>query len=153
MRIGIDFGGTKIEVIAIDDQGLVLVRQRIATPRHDYEACLRAIRDLVCLVETQSGTTGSVGIGIPGTISPATGLVKGANSTWLNGQALHQDIEKILNRPVRVQNDANCFAVSEAHDGAAAGLLVVAAIILGTGCGAGLAVHGKALAGLQLQTG
>ncbi len=149
MRIGIDWGGTKIEVIALDEGGDVLLRERVATPQNDYQACVKAACDLVSLVEEKIKQTGSVGIGIPGTISPATGFVKNANSTWLNGQPLKQDLEAALKREVRIANDANCFAVSEAVDGAGEGRHVVAGIIIGTGCGSGIAIDGKALAGAQ----
>ena len=149
MRIGIDWGGTKLEVIALDDVGKVLLRERILTPRDDYNGCVKAVRDLVLEAELKIGEVGSVGIGIPGTISPATGLVKNANSTWMNGKPLLQDIQKALDRDIRIQNDANCFAVSEAIDGAGEGAHVVAGVILGTGCGCGIAINGKALAGRQ----
>lgn len=149
MRIGIDWGGTKLEVIALDDEGTPLMRERIATPRDDYTACIHAVRDLVLRVEEKTGKSGSVGIGIPGTISPATGLVKNANSTWMNGKPLLQDMKNALNREVRIQNDANCFAVSEAFDGVGTGAHIVAGIILGTGCGCGIAIDGVAHAGRQ----
>lgn len=149
MRIGIDWGGTKLEAIALDRAGKTLVRERVKTPRDDYDACIRAVRDLVALAEERTGRHGTLGIAIPGTLSPATGLVKNANSTWMNGKPLREDIEAALARPVRIQNDANCFAVSEAADGAGAGYPVVAGVILGTGCGAGIAISGKALFGAQ----
>src|SRR4051812_36204943 len=147
MRIGIDWGGTKIEAIALSDAGAVLARKRIATPQHDYDACIAAVAHLVREIEDSLGQTGTVGIGIPGVISPATGLVKNANSVWLNGRPLDADMERALGRPVRVENDANCLAVSEAVDGAGAGAGVVWAVILGTGAGSGVAVQGRALAG------
>ena len=147
MRIGIDWGGTKLEVIALGDDGQVLLRERMPTPQDDYDACVNAVRDLVLLAETKTGKSGTVGIGIPGTISPATGLVKNANSTWLNGKPLLEDMRSALARDVRIQNDANCFAVSEAVDGAGMGAQVVAGVILGTGCGCGIAIDGKALVG------
>lgn len=149
IRIGVDWGGTKIEVIALDEAGAVLIRERKKTPRDDYNACIKTVADLVSMAEMRSGQRGSVGIGIPGTISPATGLVKNANSTWLNGKPLIDDMEAALARPVRIQNDANCFAVSEAIDGAGAGAPIVVGIILGTGCGAGIALDGKAVFGAQ----
>lgn len=149
MRIGVDWGGTKIEAIALDDAGAELIRRRIPTPRDDYAACVAAACDLVLSIETELGERGSVGIGIPGSISPASGLVKNANSTWLNGRPLKADMEAALSRNVRVENDANCLAVSEARDGAAEGAQVVLAVIIGTGCGSGLAVDGKALSGRQ----
>ncbi len=147
MRIGIDWGGTKIEAIALSDAGAVLARKRIATPQHDYEACIAAVARLVAEIEATLGRTGTVGIGIPGAISPATGLVKNANSVWLNGRPLDADMERALGRPVRVENDANCLAVSEAVDGAGAGAAVVWAVILGTGAGSGIAVQARALVG------
>jgi fructokinase len=147
MLIGIDWGGTKIEAIALAADGRTLARRRIATPQHDYEACIRAAAGLVLAVEDEAGETGSVGIGIPGAISPATGLVRNANSTWLNGRPLDRDMAEALKRPVRVENDANCLAVSEAADGAGQGAAVVFAAILGTGVGSGIAVAGRALSG------
>jgi fructokinase len=147
MRIGIDLGGTKIEGIALADDGAVRARQRVATPRDDYEGTLEAIADLIAEVERQAGERGSVGIGIPGALSPATRRVKNANSVWLNGQALDKDLEKRLGRPLRFANDANCFALSEATDGAAAGARVVFGAILGTGCGGGVVVDGRVLTG------
>lgn len=149
IRIGIDWGGTKLEVIALDKTGASLIRERIKTPRDDYDACIKAVVDLVNMAEARTGQTGTVGIGIPGTLSPLTGLVKNANSTWMNGKPLMSDIENALSRPLRIQNDANCFAVSEAIDGAGAGKSLVVGIILGTGCGAGIALDGKALVGAQ----
>ncbi len=113
MLIGIDWGGTKIEAIALDEDGTALARRRIATPQHDYDAGIRAAADLVRGIEAELGRDGTVGIGIPGAISPATGLVKNANSTWLNGRPLDKDIEQALGEPVRVENDANCLAVSK----------------------------------------
>ena len=147
MRIGVDLGGTKIEAAALDMGGELVVRRRVPTPRGDYEATLAAIRDLVAAVEAEAGGSGSVGVGIPGTISPATGLVKNANSTWINGKPLRDDLERALGRSVRLANDANCFALSEAVDGAAAGFPVVFGVILGTGVGGGIAVHGRVLTG------
>lgn len=147
MRIGIDLGGTKIEAIALSESGDTLFRQRVATPRDDYQKTLEAIADLVNLAEEKTGEKGSVGIGIPGTLSPFTKRVKNANSTWLNGQPLDKDLHKLLNREVRIANDANCLAVSEAVDGAAAGKQTVFAGIIGTGCGAGVALNGQAHSG------
>ncbi len=149
MRIGIDWGGTKIEIIALGDDCETLLRERIATPVGDYRACIQSACELVLKAEAKTGIKGSVGIGIPGTISPVTGLVKNANSTWLNAQPLLEDMQTALAREVRIQNDANCFAVSEAIDGAGKGAHVVAGIILGTGCGSGITIDGKALAGRQ----
>ncbi|HBO24179.1 fructokinase [Providencia sp.] len=147
MRIGIDLGGTKIEVIALDDAGDSLFRKRIPTPRGDYLATLNAIVGLVNEAEAATGMTGTVGVGIPGTLSPVTGKVKNANSTWLNGQYFDADLSKLLERPVKVANDANCLAVSEAVDGAGAGAKVVFAVIIGTGCGAGIAINGQVHSG------
>jgi fructokinase len=142
MRIGIDLGGTKIEALAIDDRGTELARHRVDTPRDDYEATIKAIVALVHRMEAETGKTGTVGVGIPGTISRVTGRVKNANSTWLNGQPFHTDLTAALGREVRVANDANCLAVSEATDGAAAGIRFVYGVILGTGCGGGVALEG-----------
>ncbi|MDH5407835.1 MAG: fructokinase [Gammaproteobacteria bacterium] len=147
MRIGIDLGGTKIEGIALDTQGAELFRQRVATPQHDYKATVKAICDLVEAVETETKQTGTVGMGIPGAISPATGLVKNANSTWLIGQPLKQDLESQLDREVRIANDANCFAVSEATDGAAKHANVVFGVIIGTGTGGGICINKQTLIG------
>jgi len=147
VRIGIDWGGTKIEAIALSDAGMVLARKRIATPKHDYKACVAAAAGLVREIETAVGQTGTVGIGIPGAISPATGLVKNANSVWLNGRPLDRDMAQALGRAVRIENDANCLAVSEAVDGAGSGADVVWAVILGTGAGSGIAVRGRPLVG------
>lgn len=143
-RVGIDLGGTKIAGIVLGPGGEIRAEARIAAPRDDYRASLDAIAGLVARLETDSGASGTVGIGMPGSISPGTGLVQNANSTWLNGQALQRDIEAILGGPVRLANDANCFALSEAVDGAAAGARSVFGVILGTGCGGGL-VFGGAL--------
>ncbi|HEY9347526.1 MAG TPA: ROK family protein, partial [Inquilinus sp.] len=143
MRIGVDLGGTKIEAIALDDAGTELHRQRIPTPRH-YEGTVQAIRDLVGAVEAAVGERGSVGVGMPGVLSPQTGLVKNANSTWLIGKPFDKDLSAALGREVRCENDANCLAVSEATDGAAAGKGLVFAVIIGTGTGAGIAVNGRA---------
>ena len=137
MRIGIDLGGTKTEGIALGEGGGELFRRRIDTPR-DYEGTLAALVGLVAEIERETGETGTVGVGIPGAISPATGLVKNANSTWLIGKPLDRDLAGRLGRPVRVTNDANCFALSEAVDGAGAGAAMVFGVILGTGVGGGL---------------
>ncbi|MDU5684753.1 MAG: fructokinase [Kluyvera cryocrescens] len=142
MRIGIDLGGTKTEVIALGDQGEQLYRHRLPTPR-DYQQTIENIAHLVALAEEATGKIGTVGIGIPGSISPYTGGVKNANSTWLNGQPFDKDLSQRLNREVRLANDANCLAVSEAIDGAAAGAQTVFAVIIGTGCGAGVAMNGR----------
>ncbi|MCK1144790.1 fructokinase [Providencia stuartii] len=147
MRIGIDLGGTKIEVIALEDNGDTLFRKRVATPRGNYRATLDAIAGLVNDAEMATGKRGRVGVGIPGTLSPVTGKVKNANSTWLNGQFFDADLANILERPVKVANDANCLAVSEAVDGAGKGAPVVFAVIVGTGCGAGIAINGQVHSG------
>ena len=152
MRIGVDLGGTKIEAIALSPGGQETARLRVTTPR-DYAACLDAIAALVRELERGAGAVGTVGVGIPGTVVPRTGLVKNANSTWLNGRPLARDLEGRLGRPVRVMNDANCFALSEATDGAAAGTEVVFGIILGTGVGGGLVVDGRCLSGANLIAG
>jgi fructokinase len=141
-RIGIDLGGTKIEIIVLAPDGSVALRHRIATPGR-YEDTVEAIAGLVRAAEAQLGVTATVGIGIPGVISPATGLVKNANSIALNGRRFDHDISQALGREVRVDNDANCFALSEATDGAGAGYGVVFGVILGTGCGAGIVIHGR----------
>ena len=146
MRIGIDLGGTKIEAIAIDGSR-ELVRRRVSAPRGDYDATIAAVRDLVAGIETELGTKGTVGVGIPGAISNVTGLVKNANSTWLIGHALDRDLERALERPLRVSNDANCFALSEATDGAGEGANTVFGVILGTGTGGGVVVNGRVLEG------
>lgn len=143
MRIGIDLGGTKIEAIALADDGSTLFRQRVATPRHSYAETLQAIVALVTQAEQATMMRGTVGVGIPGTLSPYTGKVKNANSVWLNGQLLDNDLADLLQRPVRLANDANCFALSEATDGAGAGQATVFAVIIGTGCGSGLALNGR----------
>lgn len=144
MRLGIDWGGTKIEIIALSQDGQELFRQRVDTPRDDYQGCLEAVKFLVDAAETATGQTGTLGLGIPGSLSPKSGLVKNANSTWMNGKPLDKDLEKVVGRPVRIQNDANCLAVSEATDGAGAGAHVVHAIIIGTGSGSGIAIDAKA---------
>ncbi|MCU1225320.1 MAG: hypothetical protein JWQ42_3413 [Edaphobacter sp.] len=147
MRIGIDLGGTKIEALAIDNKGVELARHRIDAPRDDYAASISAMAGLVHRLEEETGRIGTVGAGIPGSISGKTGLVKNSNSTWLNGTPLHHDLATALGREVRVANDANCLAVSEATDGAAAGKRVVFGVILGTGCGGGIALNGQVHAG------
>lgn len=147
MRIGIDLGGTKIEAIVLAPDGDIPFRRRVATPRGDYDGTIEAIASLVGEAEAAIGCAASVGIGMPGAISPATGLVKNANSTWLNGRPLDRDLAARLGRPVRLANDANCFALSEASDGAAAGAPVVFGVIVGTGCGGGVVVNGQVLTG------
>ena len=148
-RIGVDLGGTKIEAIALADDGSIPVRLRVATPRHDYRGTLETIAQLVREIESRIGRQASVGVGMPGAISPATGLVKNANSTWLNGKALSEDLSALLDRPIRFANDANCFALSEASDGAAAGASCVFGVIVGTGTGGGVVVNGRVLTGIN----
>lgn len=147
MRIGVDLGGTKIEAAALDRTGAVRARRRVATPRDDYGGTVEAIAGLVEELEQSVGRRCAVGIGIPGTISLATGRVKNANSTWLNGRPLAGDLERRLARPLRLANDANCFALSEARDGAGAGARVVFGVIVGTGTGGGVVVDGRVLVG------
>ncbi len=147
LRIGIDLGGTKTEVIALSDTGQELFRHRVNTPRDDYPATVQAIVDLVTLAEQKTGETGTVGLGIPGSLSPYSKRVKNANSTWLNGQPLDKDLAQALNREVRIANDANCLAVSEAVDGAGAGQSLVFGVIIGTGSGAGVAINGESRIG------
>jgi fructokinase len=147
MRIGIDLGGTKIEIIALDEQGAELHRERLATPRGSYDGTIDALASLVATAERVIGRRGRIGIAMPGAISPATGLVKNANSTWLNGRRLRADIEAALGRAVRLTNDANCFALSEATDGAGAGAETVFGVIAGTGTGGGIVVQGHLCTG------
>ena len=149
-RIGVDLGGTKIEAIALDGEGAELLRRRVAAPRGDYAATLATIAALVAAVEEGAGIApglASVGVGTPGSRSPRTGLLRGSNSVWLNGRPIREDLEARLGRPVAVANDANCFALSEATDGAGAGAAVVFGVILGTGVGGGVVIDGRALAG------
>ena len=155
LRIGIDLGGTKIEIIALDARGAVLLRERVATPRGDYAATVAAIAGLVQGAEGKLGVGGTVtvGVGIPGAESQVTGLIKNANSTWLIGRPLRADLAAALGRPVRLANDANCFALSEATDGAAAGAGVVFGVILGTGVGGGIVVDGRVLVGANAIAG
>ncbi|CAO3426759.1 ROK family protein [Azospirillum doebereinerae] len=147
IRIGIDLGGTKTEGIALDPTGKPLARRRVPSARDDYAGTLATIAGLVQALEGEAGGRASVGVGIPGAISPATGLVKNANSTWLIGRPFDRDLAQALGRTVRIENDANCLAVSEAADGAGAGCGVVFAAILGTGCGAGIVLRGRPLTG------
>jgi fructokinase len=149
VRIGIDLGGTKTEIVVLDaTSGTELLRRRVSTER-TYEGVVRGVRDLVETAERDLGRTGTVGVGIPGTISKETGCIKNANSTWINGRPLDRDLAHALGREVRLENDANCFAVSEARDGAGAGCEVVFGVILGTGVGAGLVVDGRCLRGVN----
>jgi fructokinase len=147
IRIGVDLGGTKIEAMALDGDGVVLLRRRVATPAQDYSAILGAIVDLIASVEHELGRRGTVGIAMPGAVSTRTGLVKNANTVVLIGRPLEADLAEKLARPVRLENDANCFALSEAVDGAAASAKVVFGVILGTGVGAGLVVDGRIIIG------
>lgn len=151
-RIGIDLGGTKIEIAMLGADGEEVLRERTPTP-HGYDASLATLAELVRASEARIGVTATVGIGIPGVISPATGVVKNANSIALNGHPLDRDLSKLLDREIRVENDANCFALSEATDGAGAGAPVVFGVILGTGCGGGVVVHGKVIQGPHRLTG
>ena len=148
LRIGVDLGGTKIEAIALDRSGREVFRKRVPTPRGDYAATISAVQSLV-----QEIGEGTVGIGIPGAESKATGLIKNANSTWLIGKPLRQDLEQALNREVRIENDANCFVLSEAVDGAGKGAAVVFGVILGTGVGGGVVVDGKVIRGANAIAG
>jgi fructokinase len=143
MRIGVDLGGTKIEAVALSPDGTVLARHRVPTPRDDYPGTVAAIAELVGAIELATAARGTVGVGIPGAISPATRLVKNANSVWLNGRPLADDLSRALDRPVRLANDANCFALSEAVDGAGLGARLVFGVIVGTGTGGGLVLDGK----------
>jgi fructokinase len=147
IRVGIDLGGTKIEAVALDGSGHTLAQRRVRTPAGDYAATVRAVADLVHAVERELGASGTVGIGTPGAISPATGLLKNSNSTCLNGRPLDADLAAALGRPVRLANDANCFALSEAMDGAGAGAEVVFGVIIGTGTGGGIVVNRRCLRG------
>ncbi len=149
LSLGIDLGGSKIEIIALDAQGNERLRRRIATPQNDYPATIAAVVDLVHAAEHELGLTGTVGIGTPGALSHATGRMKNCNSTCLNGRPLKTDLEAALNREIRLSNDANCFALSEATDGAAAGAEVVFGVILGTGVGGGIVVGGRVLNGVN----
>lgn len=147
MYIGIDLGGTKVEVIALDTAGKELYRHRVPTPRDDYAGTLATIRDLILQAERAVGETGSIGIGIPGTVSRQTGNIKNANSVCLNGRPFKHDLGQLLGRPFEVANDANCLAISEATDGAGAGVDMVFAVIIGTGCGGGLAINTRVYSG------
>jgi fructokinase len=144
MLIGIDWGGTKIEAIALTGDGNEIIRLREKTPRHDYEGCIRTIVGLVTHIEGTTGQTGLVGIGIPGSLEPKSRIGKGASSTWLLGRPVEHDLRMALGREIKVENDADCFAASESRDGAGAGYSVVFAVILGSGAGAGVAIDGRA---------
>jgi fructokinase len=147
MRIGIDLGGTKIEAICLAADGQEIARQRMASPQGDYQATIQAIVDLVGQIEQSEHPEASIGMGIPGTISPASGLVKNANSTWLIGKPLHEDLSAALGRPVKLANDANCFALSESVDGAGKDASIVFGVILGTGVGGGVVIKGDIISG------
>lgn len=149
MRFGLDLGGTKIEAIVLDDAGESIWRTRCPTPVADYQAILRTISDLVAQAEQRVGRAVSVGVGMPGSLSPVTRLVRNSNTLCLNGQAIQSDLESLLDRPIRLANDANCFALSEATDGAGQGAQCVFGVILGTGCGGGWVVNGQVWNGLN----
>jgi fructokinase len=153
LRIGIDMGGTKIEGVALAPDGIERARRRVPTPADDYRATVAAVVRMVLELEREAGAEGSVGVGIPGAVSPITGLVKNASATCLIGHALDKDLEAALGRPVRLANDANCFAVSEAVDGAARGARVVFGVILGTGVGGGIVIDGHVLTGINAIAG
>jgi fructokinase len=149
IRIGVDFGGTKIEAAALDAKGGFAARVRLPTPP-DYQAALETVRQVVAEAEAKAGVTGAtIGVGMPGSLSPATGRMRNANSVWLNDKPFHEDLERVLGRPVRMENDANCFALSEAVDGAGKGAAVVFGAILGTGCGGGVVVRGHTVEGVN----
>ena len=153
LRIGVDLGGTKIEIVALAADGRELLRRRVATPQGDYSATLGAVAALVAAVENELGRQGTVGVGIPGAESLASGRIKNANSTCLIGQPLRTDLEALLQREVRLANDANCFALSEASDGAGRQAEVVFGVILGTGVGGGVVVRGHVLSGANAIAG
>ncbi len=153
MRIGIDLGGTKIEGIALDRSGEIAARRRINAPKGHYPSTLEAVKSVVAHLEGETGRKCPVGVGIPGTVSRDNGLVKNANSVWMIGKPFDKDLQAVLDRPVRVSNDANCFALSEAADGAAAGAGIVFGVILGTGVGGGLVVNGGLVDGPNGITG
>lgn len=153
LSLGLDLGGTKIELIALDRAHRERMRRRIPTPRGDYAGTIEAIAGLVEAAERELGARGTVGLGTPGAISPATGRMKNCNSIWLNGQPLKEDLERRLGRAVRLANDADCFALSEAVDGAAAGARSVFGVILGTGCGGGIVIDGRLLTGANAIAG
>jgi fructokinase len=154
MRLGFDFGGTKIEGLVLDADGAERARARVATPRHDYDGCIRAIRGLMEQLENMAkARVERVGIGVPGAVDRASGRVSMGNSTWLHGRDLRGDLLRALDRPVKIANDANCFALSEAVDGAGAGAQVVFGVILGTGVGGGIVVHGQLVEGVNAIAG
>tara|TARA_R110002096_G_scaffold68658_4_gene165522 strand:- start:410 stop:1303 length:894 start_codon:yes stop_codon:yes gene_type:complete len=147
MRIGVDLGGTKIEVLALDNSGDTLLRRRVSTPQDNYQATLACIQEIISSTEAELSCQASIGICTPGSISPATGVLRNSNSTCLNNQPLKQDLEQILNREIHIANDANCFTLSEATDGAAKDAEVVFGVIIGTGCGAGIVINKKIVDG------
>lgn len=153
ISIGIDLGGTKVEGIALDEAGNELLRHRVATPAGNYAASLQTITDLVLFIENKTGIADSIGIGTPGAISPASGLLRNSNSVCLNGQPLQTDLQHLLKREISMANDASCFALSEATDGAAQGVAVVFGVIIGTGTGAGIVVNGQVLNGANAIAG
>ncbi len=153
MRYGIDLGGTKTEIIALSDTGDELFRKRNSTPRHSYSEIIKNIAGLIAAADEATGSKGTIGVGIPGVVSPLTGLVKNANTTALIGHPFDQDLEELVGRPVKSANDANCFALSEATDGAAAGVTSVFGIILGTGVGGGIILNGKVHTGVNAVAG
>ncbi|HKJ22619.1 MAG TPA: ROK family protein, partial [Gammaproteobacteria bacterium] len=153
VRIGVDLGGTKIEAMAMDGAGAELLRRRIPTPHNDYPGTLQALAGLVHSIEAELQVKGRVGVGTPGAVSPATGLIKNANSVCLIGKPLAADLERVLGRAVRLANDANCFALSEAVDGAAAGASPVFGVIIGTGTGGGVVINGQVVAGANAIAG
>ncbi len=154
MRIGIDIGGTKTEIICLHaENGKELYRHRVPTPNNDYEGTVKNVAEMVHMAEETIGKKGTVGVGIPGTVSGVTGLVKNSNSVWLNGQPFDQDLKAAMGKDVIVQNDANCFAVSEAVDGAGIGKKIVFGVIIGTGCGGGVVIDGKPISGINGITG
>lgn len=153
LRIGVDLGGTKTEIVVLDQEGKEKLRRRLPTPKNDYAATIQNVAALVQQAEAELGCHCTVGVGTPGAISARTGLMKNCNSTWLNGQPLRQDLEIALKREIILANDANCFALSEATDGAGAGADVVFGVILGTGVGGGIVVHGRILSGANAIAG
>jgi fructokinase len=142
--IGVDWGGTKIEIVAMESDGREILRRRQDTPRGDYDGCLAAIQSLIASVESQTGQTGSIGIGIPGSLEPVSRRGKGGSSTWINGRLVAADLHRVIGRELRIENDADCFAASEAIDGAGVGHRVVFGVILASGAGAGIAINGRA---------
>ena len=147
LRIGIDLGGTKIAGVALSPDGDEVAANRVPTPRHDYAATIAAIADLIERLEQEAGAAGTIGVGIPGSLSPRSGVMQNSNSVWLNGRPFHRDLEHELARQVRMANDANCFALSEAVDGAAESANCVFGVILGTGCGGGIVIDGTCVSG------